>query len=220
VAWVETQVCQRYPKARILDVGFVGDYHEPFLHLTLRRKNPHAQIVGIDSNLKGVAKWRLHNTFVADVRLLPFKASSFDAVLCLEVLEHLHCSVRVLIECWHVLRPGGVLIITTPNAWSCWNTLRHWMLGSLASRAHRNVYRHYLGDEDHKQFYDPLSLMNLLDDAGFEVIVIETKNHAIPLLRRWFRSFDLLDWQFYPMDRMGHYLCLIAKKAHSPKGSQ
>lgn len=91
------------------------------------------------------------------------------------------------------------------------------MTGSLISRSQRKIYRHYLGDADHKQFYDPLSLMNLLDDAGFETVEVVTKNHAIRILRRWFKSFDLLDWQFYPMSRVGHYLCLIAKKAHSPR---
>ncbi|MGH8009280.1 MAG: hypothetical protein ACREQ3_20010, partial [Candidatus Binatia bacterium] len=106
-----------------------------------------------------------------------------------------------------------------PNAWSWWNFLRHWMMGSLASRVQRRVYRRYLGDEDHKQFYDPLSLMNLLEHAGFEILSIETKNHAIPLLRRWGKIFDLLDWQFYPMNRLGYNLCLIARKAHPPRVS-
>jgi hypothetical protein len=74
-----------------------------------------------------------------------------------------------------------------------------------------------LGSDDHKLFYDPLSLMNLLDDAGFATTEVATKNHAIPYLRKWFQSFDLMDWQFYPMNRTGHYLCLIAEKDHSPR---
>jgi hypothetical protein len=73
------------------------------------------------------------------------------------------------------------------------------------------------GGADHKQFYDRLSLMNLLDEAGFETVEVVTNNHAISILRRWFNSFDLLHWQFYPMSRVGHSLCLIAKKAHSPR---
>ncbi len=220
VVWVETQVRQRYSRARILDVGCIGDYQEPFLHLALRRQNPHAQILGVDINVEAVLKWRLGNTLVADAGLLPFKVGSFDVVLCLEVLEHLYRPLSLVVECWRVLRPGGELVITTPNAWSWWNFLRHWMTGSLVSRAQRGVYRHYLGDIDHKQFYDPLTLMNLLDDAGFETIVVQTKNHTIPLLRRWFKKFELLDWQFYPMDRLGHYLCLVAKKEHSPRVSK
>ena len=217
VVWIESQVRQRYSKTRILDVGFVGNYQEPFLNLALHRQNPQAQIVGVDVNVEGVLKWRLPGTLAADGERLPFKDASFDAVLCLEVLEHLYCPIRLLAEFWRVLQPDGELVVTTPNAWSWWNFLRHWMTGSITSRVQRGVYRHYLGDADHKQFYDPLSLINLLDDTGFETIGITTKNHAIPLLRRWFKFFDLLDWQFYPMNRLGYYLCPITRKAHPPK---
>lgn len=206
-----------YSKSRILDVGFVGAYEEPFLHLALQGQNPQAQIVGVDINMEGLLKWHLPNTLVADGKQMPFKDASFDAVLCLEVLEHLYCPLRLLTECWRVLRPGGEIVITTPNAWAWWNFLRHWMMGSLVSRAHRDIYRHYLGDTDHKVFYDPLSLMNLLDDAGFQTMAVTTKNHAIPLVRRRFKCFDRMDWQFYQMNRLGHYLCLIVKKSHQPR---
>jgi SAM-dependent methyltransferase len=128
----------------------------------------------------------------------------------------LYCPFRVLSEFWRVLRPAGELVITTPNAWSWGNVVRHWLIGSLASRSERDVYRGYLGDADHKHFYDPLSLMNLMHDAGFRTLSLTTKNHALPGLRRWIRGCDLLDWQFYPMDRLGHYLCLIARKNHAP----
>jgi hypothetical protein len=87
----------------------------------------------------------------------------------------------------------------------------------MTSRCERRVYRSYLGDADHKHFYDPLSLINVIHDAGFETIALTTKNHAVPGLRRWLKSCDLLDWQFYPMDRLGHYLCLVARKSAAPR---
>jgi len=202
---------------RFLDIGFVGAYEQPFLHLTLRRENPENHIIGIDNHIKGVLESRLPNTLTADAGIMPFKNESFDGVLLLEVLEHLYCPLPTLFECWRVLRPGGEIIITTPNAWSWLNFLRCWMLGALASRVQRDVYRLYLGDADHKHFYDPLSLMNLLDDAGFRTTSIKTKNHAIPGLRRYFRVCDLIDWRFYPMNRLGAYVCLTASKANPPR---
>jgi 2-polyprenyl-3-methyl-5-hydroxy-6-metoxy-1,4-benzoquinol methylase len=217
VSWVESQVRQRYAQARILDVGFVGAYSEPFLHLAFRRQMPHAYIVGADMNVSGVLSLHLPDTVAADGKQLPFKDGSFDAILCLELLEHLYDPVSVLVEFWRLLRVNGELVISTPNAWAWGNFLQHWIVGSLRSRMHRDVYRHYLGDGDHKQFYDPLSLMNILDDTGFETIALTTKNHAVPMLRRWVKSCELLDWQFYPMDRLGYYLCLIVKKTHVPR---
>jgi SAM-dependent methyltransferase len=210
-------VSPRYAAARILDVGFVGSYHEPFVHLALRRQLPNAHIFGVDLNLGRVLRWGLSNTLAADGARLPFPTASFDTVLCLELLEHLYCPLGILGEFWRVLRPGGELVITTPNAWGWWSVLRSWLGGSFASRRTREVYRRYLGDEDHKQFHNPLSLMNILDDAGFQTIDLSTKNHAIPLLQRWFTSCDLLDWRFFPMNRLGQYLCLIAQKTHAPK---
>ncbi len=48
---------------------------------------------------------------------LPFREASFDIVLASEVIEHLHDGPAFLRECRRVLRPGGVLILTTPNLW-------------------------------------------------------------------------------------------------------
>jgi ubiquinone/menaquinone biosynthesis C-methylase UbiE len=211
MAWVEKCVRERYSKSRILDVGFIGRYEQPFLHLALRRDNQQAQVVGVDINVEKVVKCGLPKTIVADAGCIAARDASFDVVLCLEMLEHLTSPMPALVEFRRVLRRGGELVITTPNAWSWANFFRHWMVGSLNSRSERSVYRHYLGDADHKQFYDPLSLMSLLDLAGFKTVDVATKNHAIPFLRRWSRSLVSLDCRFYPLNRLGHYICLIAE---------
>lgn len=212
VKWVEEQIRKRYATGLILDVGFVGSYEEPFLHLSLREKNPAVRFIGVDINLQSVLKHRLSDTLVGDGQKLPFQDCIFDAILCLEVLEHIHCPEKILKEFYRVLHPEGELIITTPNAFAWWNVIRYWLLGSLKSRTQRAVYKGYLGAPDHIRFYDPLSLMNILQENGFETVEISTKNHAIPLFRRWIRWLRLLDLEFWPMNRLGHYICLIARK--------
>ena len=47
--------------------------------------------------------------------MLPFPAESIDVVANLQVIEHLWEQERFLAECLRVLRPGGRLLITTPN---------------------------------------------------------------------------------------------------------
>ena len=46
---------------------------------------------------------------------LPFDDASFDLVLCFEVIEHLEDADKALGELRRVLRPDGVLIVSTPN---------------------------------------------------------------------------------------------------------
>jgi len=47
---------------------------------------------------------------IADVRGLPFKDASFDAVICAHVLEHLRDPLEGISEMVRVLRPGGILL--------------------------------------------------------------------------------------------------------------
>lgn len=49
---------------------------------------------------------------------LPFEDNSFDAVNSLANLEHLHNPEKNLIDIHRVLRPGGMLLLTTPSVYA------------------------------------------------------------------------------------------------------
>jgi SAM-dependent methyltransferase len=55
----------------------------------------------------------LHNT---NIYALPYASNSFDAVILSEILEHVDDDVAALKEIYRVLKPGGVVAITVPNA--------------------------------------------------------------------------------------------------------
>ena len=46
---------------------------------------------------------------------LPFGDGSFDAVVCIDGIEHLERPFDFVRECRRILRPGGVLLLSTPN---------------------------------------------------------------------------------------------------------
>src|SRR2546425_998419 len=54
---------------------------------------------------------------LASAEALPFTEASFDGVLLNEVLEHVVDEVQTLREIHRVLRPGGHLVVMSPNRW-------------------------------------------------------------------------------------------------------
>jgi ubiquinone/menaquinone biosynthesis C-methylase UbiE len=51
---------------------------------------------------------------ICDILSVPRASSSFDAILCTEVFEHLPDPIRALGEFARLLRPGGKLLVTAP----------------------------------------------------------------------------------------------------------
>lgn len=49
---------------------------------------------------------------------LPFVENTFDGILCSHVIEHFDChdAVRVMWDCHRVLKPGGILVVSVPDA--------------------------------------------------------------------------------------------------------
>lgn len=58
---------------------------------------------------------RLH--VCADLEAVPFGSASMDAVLNIQVLEHVADPAAVLKELYRVLKPGGRLLLTAPQGW-------------------------------------------------------------------------------------------------------
>lgn len=72
---------------------------------------------------------------------LPFRSGTLDGILAGELIEHLFDTRLLLAECFRVLRPGGILVLTTPNLATFQDRLRF-----LIGRSPRqiNPYHEYL----------------------------------------------------------------------------
>ena len=60
---------------------------------------------------------------------LPYPDRTFDLVTCSEVVEHLENYRALIREASRVLRPGGLLIVTTPNVLNAYSRLRYLACG-------------------------------------------------------------------------------------------
>lgn len=94
------------PEGPVLDLG-CGTGH------SYRELAPRAT-VGIDSDRDALAGQE-RETYVADMRALPFTQRTFASAVAIHSLEHVPDPERVLDEVVRVVRGGGRAIFTTPN---------------------------------------------------------------------------------------------------------
>ena len=93
-----------YAHGLVLDVGCGGQpYRKMFSQIEF--------YVGMDLPSNGCV-----NVY-GDGQSLPFFGAVFDTVLCNEVLEHVPEPSQFMAEVGRVLKPGGVLLLTTPQTW-------------------------------------------------------------------------------------------------------
>jgi SAM-dependent methyltransferase len=99
---------------RVLEIGCSSGY------LTHLFSNKSHAIVGVDMNRAALTKAHQRCARIpvacADAEHLPFADDSFDAIVMLEVIEHTNSDVAAITELRRVLKPGGVLILSTPHA--------------------------------------------------------------------------------------------------------
>jgi SAM-dependent methyltransferase len=105
---------------------------------------------------------------------LPFEDGAFDLVLCAETLEHVRDVQLLLSEVRRVLRPGGLLAVTTP-AYSRWSGLK------LALRGWESEFQPL---SPHLRFFTKRSLAGVLGELGFEVQSLRRRAGALLGLAR------------------------------------
>jgi SAM-dependent methyltransferase len=114
---------------------------------------------------------------VADVRDLPFRDGSFDAIYSMGTIEHFEETQRAVEEMVRVLKPGGRAIVGVPNRYDpFFRPLFATMLQAVGLYAY-----------GYEKSYSRRALKRMLEQAGLDVVA-ET---AILFIPGWLRMLDL-----------------------------
>ena len=121
-----------------------------------------SHVVGLDILMNKVRYMRKYGKPVVNgsIFALPFQANSFDCVICSQVIEHIRISMVPFQEMSRVLKPGGRLILGTPD----YHTLMWRIIEPLYGYFIPGGY-----EDEHITHYHKDGLIQLLDTMGFTV---------------------------------------------------
>jgi SAM-dependent methyltransferase len=186
-AWVSDQLARLPEGARLLDAG-AGECQ-------FRRFCEHLEYVSqdfaaYDGTGDGVGlqmgSWDTRSIdIVSDITDIPVEDGSFDAVLCVEVLEHLPDPVAALRELSRVLKPGGTLLLTAPFA-----SLTHFAPYHFYSGFNRYFYQHWLPEMG-------FAIEEVTPNGNYYDFVGQELSRSISLALRRNRVFPLNLWDAF-----------------------
>lgn len=88
----------------------------------------------------------------------PFESDTFDLVWCSEVIEHLRDPASSVSEMRRVLKPGGTLIITTPNS-GAWFFRAAALVGLPPARVQHPGHIHFFDESDMRSLFPQADIM-------------------------------------------------------------
>lgn len=161
------------PKGKLLELGTGA-----VMPLALKRLVPDLEVHVTDFNLdEDTVGEKLLSvcgesltvpTYRVDLEFTPIPVDdeTFDVVLCCEVIEHMEIDpMFMMAEINRVLKPGGILVLTTPNIVSSWGITK--MLIGIEPYFYMQ-YRHAREYHRHNYEYSIHSLAAVLRAAGFD----------------------------------------------------
>lgn len=153
-------------------------------YLNMLRYVSNCKLVGADLDWEVIKVAKRHIADLNDTHIqrasiyrMPYPNNYFDAVILSEILEHIEDDVAGLREAWRVLKPGGAVAITVPNAnypfwWDPINKL-------LERLFDRHIQRGMLAGiwANHVRLYTPEQLRGAVLSAGFHIADERSMTH-------------------------------------------
>jgi 2-polyprenyl-3-methyl-5-hydroxy-6-metoxy-1,4-benzoquinol methylase len=132
----------------------------------LKERWPHAETVGLDSNVSAISQVgsRSDSVIIHDLEEPMPGIGYFDLILALDVLEHLRDPERVLQQLVGMLSPGGSVIVSVPNL------SHHSVLTPLLFKRQFRGMDEGIRDRTHLRWFTEESAIGLMVGSGLIVI--------------------------------------------------
>ena len=109
-------------------------------------------------------------------------AGHFDTVLCSEVIEHIPATYPVLTAIHRLLKPGGRLILTTPQKYSSLELCCKVAFLPGVIDIVRRIYREPIIETGHINLMTKAQVTRALQDTGFETVRGAVMGLYVPVL--------------------------------------
>lgn len=162
------------------------------------------QITGYDVSEKAIENFvLLHEKskgFVGEVESSSFKDESFDLIFLNDVLEHVVNTDMLMREIKRILRPDGILILTTPNL-SAWFNRILFLLGwqpIFTEISYEGIFgRPGAENVGHLRVFTAKALIEFLQYHEFRVLSKKASTfHALPWFLAWMDYIFSLSFSF------------------------
>jgi SAM-dependent methyltransferase len=104
---------------------------------------------------------------------LPFPDGAFDALACVDGIEHLERPFDFVRECRRVIRPGGTLVVSTPNI-SALRSRWRWLLTGFHNKGKTPLDETAANPWHHVNLMAFPALRYLLQREGFRIMAVAT----------------------------------------------
>jgi 2-polyprenyl-3-methyl-5-hydroxy-6-metoxy-1,4-benzoquinol methylase len=169
--WKSGSYAERFARGRsylegrtVLDIGAGTGISRPdWMHAMVA-----SEAVGVELNpsLVRQATRKGYTVVAGDAQTMDL-GRTFDVVWAGELIEHLSCAGAFLDAARRHLRPDGILVLTTPNAFAVSNFVYR-----LGGRPRVNA--------EHTCWYDETTLCQLLRRHGYEIVEVAYVGHRTP----------------------------------------
>ncbi len=141
--WLRSHLATLPPGSRVLDAGAGEQRNKAFCEHLAYVSQDFCQYEGTgDGVALQTGKWDTARIdIVSDITAIPSPDSTFDVVLCTEVLEHVPDPLAALRELARLVRPGGTVVLTAPFC-----SLTHFAPYHYASGLSRYWFEKHLAD--------------------------------------------------------------------------